>query len=69
MTLHLPVHAAIRANLVVIRQGIALLADLGPERYTPHIPLCDNASIGGHTRPISEHYQSFLRRLEAGEID
>ena len=69
MTPHLPVHTAIRANLVVIRQGIGLLADLGAERYTPRIPLCYNASVGGHTRHIIEHYQSFLRGLEAGEID
>jgi len=69
MTLHLPVHTAIRANLDVIRQGIGLLADLGADRYMPRTPLCYNASVGGHTRHIIEHYQSFLRGLEAGEID
>ncbi len=69
MTPHLPVQTAIRANLVVIRQGITLLADLGAERYTPRLPLCYNASVGGHTRHIIEHYRSFLQGLEAGEID
>jgi len=65
----LPVQTAITANLVVIRQGIGLLGDLGAERFTPCIPRCYNASAGGHTRHIIEHYQSFLRGLEAGEID
>jgi len=69
MTSHSPVHTAIRANLVVIRQGITLLAVLGAERYTPRIPLCYNASVGGHVRHIIEHYQSFLHGLEDGEID
>jgi hypothetical protein len=69
MTSSSPVHAAIRANLVVIRQGIALLAVLGEGRYTTRIPACYNASPGGHIRHIIEHYQSFLRGLMEGEID
>ena len=69
MTPASPVHAAVYANLVVIRQGIALLAILGKERYTPRMSLCYNASVGGHIRHIIEHYQSFLRGLAEGEID
>lgn len=64
-----PVAAAIAANLAVIRQGIALIAELGPARYAARQPLCFGASVGGHMRHILEHYQSFLRGLTDGEID
>lgn len=64
-----PIQTAIQANLVVIRQGITLLEQLGRERYSHRVPLCYNASIGGHMRHIIEHYQSFLRGLADGEID
>lgn len=69
MTSHSPIHTAVLANVAVIRQGISLLAAIGEARYTPRIPLCYNASIGGHLRHIIEHYQSFLRGLAEGEID
>ena len=69
MTPHSPVHVAILANLAVIRQGIDLLAMLGAERFTARIPVCYNASVGGHLRHIIEHYQSFIRGLGRGEID
>ena len=69
MTPSSPVHAAVYANSVVIRQGIALLAVLGEARYTARIPLCNSASVGEHIRHVIEHYQSFLRGLEHGEID
>ncbi len=64
-----PIAVAIRANLVVIDQGIDLLTLLGSERYSKRHPLCYNASIGGHLRHIIEHYLSFLQGLECGEID
>ncbi len=64
-----PLQSAIDANLIVIRQGIALLEALGEERFTPRLPLCYNASVGGHIRHIIEHYQSFLRGLAEGDID
>src|ERR1044071_7819814 len=64
-----PIHIAIRSNLAVIQQGIELIQALGAERYAQRIPLCYNASIGGHLRHIIEHYQAFLRGLEDGEID
>jgi hypothetical protein len=64
-----PLHAAVSTNAVVIRQGIALLAVLGEERYTPRISLCYIASVGQHIRHIIEHYQSFLRGLDQDEID
>jgi len=69
MTPVTPIHTAIQANLVVIRQGITLLQQLGQDRYSHRIPLCYNASVGGHMRHIIEHYQSFLRGLVDGEID
>jgi len=64
-----PVAAAVSANLLVIKQGIALLAVLGGERFVARIPLCYHASVGGHLRHVIEHYQSFLRGLEDGRID
>ncbi len=46
-----------------------MLAALGPERFAARVPLCYNASVGGHVRHIIEHYRSFLGGLAAGEID
>lgn len=63
-----PISPAIRANLVVIRQGMALIAALGTERYGTRIAICYNASVGGHLRHIIEHYQAFLAGLDSGEI-
>jgi uncharacterized damage-inducible protein DinB len=69
MTPPSPVRTALRAHLAVIRQGITLLGALGEARYTARVPLCYDASIGGHLRHIIEHYRSFLHGLDAGEID
>lgn len=64
-----PVRTALRAHLAVIRQGITLLRGLGDARYAARVPLCYDASVGGHIRHIVEHYRSFLRGLDTGEID
>jgi uncharacterized damage-inducible protein DinB len=64
-----PLHTAIAANLRVIAQGVVFLAALGAQRYARRIPLCYNASIGGHIRHIIEHYRAFIRGLNDGEID
>lgn len=64
-----PIFTAIHSNLAVIDQGVRLLARLGAERYAQRVPLCFNASIGGHMRHILEHYQAFLRGLGDSEID
>jgi uncharacterized damage-inducible protein DinB len=69
MILSSPIHTAIQANLAVIQQGVRLLAALNAERYAKRIPICYNASVGGHLRHIIEHYQAFLRGLDDGEID
>lgn len=61
--------AAARANLAVIRQGLALLVALGPDRYVARVPLCFNSSTGGHFRHILEHYEAFLAGLDRGRID
>lgn len=63
------IQVATLANLAVIRQGIALLSPLGEARFTARIPICFDASIGGHVRHIVEHYQSFLRGLDEGKFD
>jgi uncharacterized damage-inducible protein DinB len=64
-----PIQIAISANILVIQQGVALLAGLGSKRYASRVGLAYNASIGGHLRHIIEHYQAFLRGLEEGDID
>jgi len=69
MTPSASIQTAIQANLAVIHQGITLLQQLGSERYRQRVPVCYNASVGGHLRHIIEHYQSFLQGLGSGEID
>jgi hypothetical protein len=64
-----PIHTAINANLAVIQQGVRLLGALTPPSYGQRIPLCYNASIGGHIRHIIEHYQAFLCGMDDGELD
>lgn len=63
------VQAAVAANLIVLRQGIALLAELGDARYVKPLPVVYGSSIGGHLRHIIEHYQSFVTSLEAGDLN
>ena len=63
------VAAAVQANLAVIRQGIALLQDIGDERYATRVAVAYNASVGGHMRHIIEHYLGFLNGLEDGALD
>ena len=69
MTVPASVPAAIAPNLLVIRQGIALLCAIGPAPYTQRIAIAYNASIGGHVRHIIDHYQSFLAGLDAQTLD
>ena len=61
--------SSIRDNLAAIDQGIDLLGEIGPVRYTQRIPACFNSAAGGHMRHVIEHYLSFLQGLEAGEVD
>jgi uncharacterized damage-inducible protein DinB len=60
---------AVQANLAVVRQGLALLDDLGDARYTARVAVAYGASIGGHMRHIIEHYLGFLNGLEHGMLD
>lgn len=63
------ISVAIRANLAVLQQGVSLLTVLRVDHYGRPVPLCFNASIGGHLRHIIEHYQAFLQGLDGGRID
>ncbi len=65
----LSVQAAVAANLIVLRQGVTLLAALGAARYVRPLPLVYGSSIGGHLRHIIEHYQSFATGLEDGAFN
>lgn len=69
MTDSATVAAATGPNGEVIRQVIALITTLGPDRYTRRMPAAFNASIGGHVRHIIEHYRSFLAGLDTRAID
>jgi len=61
--------SSIRDNLAAIEQGIVLLNEIGPVRYTQKIPVCFNSAAGGHMRHVIEHYMSFLQGLETGDVD
>jgi uncharacterized damage-inducible protein DinB len=69
MTICTPVHTAITANLAAVEQGVRLLAAINAASYGQRVPLCYNASIGGHVRHIIEHYEAFLRGVDDGELD
>jgi uncharacterized damage-inducible protein DinB len=56
---------AIRANLAVVQQGIALLSTLDPAGYATRDPAVFNSTVGGHLRHVLEHYTSFLDGLAA----
>jgi uncharacterized damage-inducible protein DinB len=59
----------IRDNIAALRQGMELLGQLAPERYTERTPACFNSTAGGHLRHVIEHYLGFLQGTETGEID
>jgi uncharacterized damage-inducible protein DinB len=61
--------SSIRDNVAALRQGIELLARLPSESYARRTPACFNSSAGGHLRHVIEHYLSFLKGAETGEID
>ncbi|HTJ77482.1 MAG TPA: DinB family protein [Rariglobus sp.] len=63
------IQSSIRDNLAAIDQGILLLREISPARYTQRIPACFNSAAGGHVRHVIEHYLSFVQGLETGEVD
>jgi len=53
----------------VLLQGLALLFDLDDHKYSSVADAPFNASIGQHYRHVIEHFQSFTRGLQSGEIN
>lgn len=64
-----PVHAAARANLVLVAQGIEAIRRLGADHYTVPVEGCFNSSAGGHFRHSIEHYQALLRAVAGDGLD
>lgn len=54
---------AIRANLAVVHQGIALLSALDSPLFSSRDPAVFNSTVGGHLRHVLDHYTSFLDGL------
>lgn len=57
------------AAVSILSQGEDLLRALSSENYARRVPLAFNASIGGHYRHCLDHFTSFLRGLDADEVD
>ncbi len=60
--------APIEANLSVLRQGIAAIAQVGPRLYAEGPP-GGGAPIGAQFRHVLDHYRCFLAGLPVGRID
>ena len=56
-------------NIEVLQQGITLLQRLSQAQFRQKLPVCFNASIGGHIRHNIDHYLSFLSGFPTGKID
>jgi hypothetical protein len=57
------------AAVQILSQGEDLLRAIDLERYTQHVPLAFNGSIGGHYRHCLDHFTSLLRALDRDEVD
>jgi len=57
------------AALAILDQGEQLVSFLPVAAYRERTPLAFNASIGGHYRHCLDHFASFLRGLDRGEIN
>jgi uncharacterized damage-inducible protein DinB len=59
----------VQAGLAILEQGERLLSTVSPEVYATRMPLAFNASIGGHYRHCLDHFSSFVRGLDDGEVN
>jgi len=62
-------HEPIHAVLETLKQGEALLSELGNEIYTRKIPVAFSATIGGHYRHCLDHFRSLLDAAESGDLN
>lgn len=53
----------------VLLQGLTLLFDLDDHKYSQVAGAPFNASVGQHHRHVIEHFQSFTRGMQSGEIN
>lgn len=59
----------IQDNLVCLRQGITLLAQLSDVIYSTSVKQSYGSSIGAHMRHNIDHYHSLLNGIDGGCID
>ena len=57
------------SDIVLLRQAVDLLEDVGDSLYTCTPSICPGASVGKHLRHCLDFYACFLDGLPAGEID
>jgi uncharacterized damage-inducible protein DinB len=60
---------AIHANIILLRQGLALLGKLNPDAYATPVPACFHSTPGAHFRHVIDHYQGLFRDLADGRLD
>jgi uncharacterized damage-inducible protein DinB len=56
-------------NIVCLRQGLRLLAQLSPELYTACSDSALNSTVGAHFRHNIDHYECFLNGIATGQTD
>jgi uncharacterized damage-inducible protein DinB len=59
----------VAAAVAILAQGEDLLESVSPEEFARRNPQMFNGSIGGHYRHCLDHFSSWLRGLEAGEVN
>jgi hypothetical protein len=62
-------HTIIEDSTHVLRQGIALVEQIGNGLYANARPLFMNSGVGGHFRHCIDFYNSFLSSFETGRIN
>ncbi|MFT6407743.1 MAG: putative damage-inducible protein DinB [Arenicella sp.] len=58
----------LQANIDALDEGAALLALLGPDKYTQGSQPAFHSTIGAHFRHVLEHYRCFIEQLDSGHI-
>jgi uncharacterized damage-inducible protein DinB len=59
----------VAAAVAILEQGEDLLESVSPEEFARRNPQMFNGSIGGHYRHCLDHFSSWLRGLDAGEVN
>jgi len=59
----------IQSVIETLRQGEALILEIGDEAYTRKVEIAFNASIGGHYRHCLDHFRSLLDAAATGDLN